>query len=149
MHRAFFRPYHVFSVTSLVPFKGQGKARSDLHTRRLNPFFFPVVPKKGFGRLPKRKVCARIVQFAETFLAPKTPTEVILMGIFRMEASHFLCHHFGGEGGTGVDLLTWVGGRRGFLVSKVFFLGFPLGKLKKNWSQVENQGFAPDSGSEE
>ena len=68
------------------------------------------------------------------------------MGIFRMEASHFLCHHFGGEGGTGVDL-GWRSER--FLVSKVFFLGVSTWQTEKNWSQVENQGFGPDSGSEE
>lgn len=61
------------------------------------------------------------------------------MGIFRMEASHFLCHHLGGDG-TGVDL-GWRSER--FLVSK-FFLGVSTWQTEKNWSQVENQGFGAE-----
>ena len=133
LHRAFFRPYHVFSVTSLVPFKGQGKARSDLHTRRLNPFFFfPVVPKKGFGRLPKRKVCARIVQFAETFLAPKTPTEVIWWEFFEWKHPIFCATIWGGWD------WGWLGLEVGevFGLQSFFFGGFHLA----NWKELESSG---------
>lgn len=127
LHRAFFRPYHVFSVTSLVPFKGQGKSRkSDLHTRRLNPFFSRWFQRRDGTPAETEGLCSDCA-ICRDLSSTKDSYGGDLMGIFRMEASHFLCHHLGG-GGLG---LTWVGGRRGFWSSKFFFLGFPLGKLKR------------------
>lgn len=145
LHRAFFRPYHVFSVTSLVPFKGQGKARSDLHTRRLNPFFF----SRWFQRRDldacrneTEGLCSDCA-ICRDLSSTKDSNRGDLMGIW-IEASIFCATIWGGMG-LG---LTWVGGRRGFWSSKFFFL-VSTWQTEKNWSQVENQGFGPDSGSEE
>lgn len=133
LHRAFFRPYHVFSVTSLVPFKGQGKARSDLHTRRLNPFFF----SRWFQRRDldacrneTEGLCSDCA-ICRDLSSTKDSNRGDLMGIW-IEASIFCATIWGGMG-LG---LTWVGGRRGFWSSKFFFFGFHLA----NWKELESSG---------
>lgn len=139
LHRAFFRSYHVFSVTSLVPFKGQGKSRkSDLHNPPFEPlFFFPGGSKEGIRTPAETEGLCSDGAICRDLSSTKDSNRGDLMGIFRMEASHFLCHHLGEGGmGLGVDLLTWVGGRRGFWSPKFFFWGFHLA----NWKELESSG---------